>query len=211
MLGLVAQAQGQPFDRAGLEQRLAAREVAAPAAELGLGDTFAVLGSFVAGPKALGRFAGDAPANRDDHPVVAYRAPRATYAPEALPRDRLLALLDTLDLDPGELLAADTDAAWPARLAAYWRARDLYLLAGRTVRPSSDVNRMLAQVREPLLGVLRTSPDFRPAYDPLLQMATALSRSDDAQARALLSELAAVQPARPEAGQVLARLDGARP
>ena len=53
---------------------------------------------------------------------------------------------------------------------------------------------MLAQVREPLLGVLRISPDFRPAYDPLLRMANALNERDPAAARALLADLARVQP-----------------
>jgi spermidine synthase len=53
---------------------------------------------------------------------------------------------------------------------------------------------MLAQVREGLLSVLRISPDFRPASDPLLRMAAALNESDPAAARALLAELAAMQP-----------------
>jgi len=50
------------------------------------------------------------------------------------------------------------------------------------------------EVREPLLSVLRISPDFRPASDPLRRMATALSERDPAAARALLAELASVQP-----------------
>ena len=62
---------------------------------------------------------------------------------------------------------------------------------------------MLAQVREPLLSVLRQSPDFRPAYDPLLAMATALSRSNVSAARTLLTELTQIQPARSEALQAL--------
>jgi len=74
---------------------------------------------------------------------------------------------------------------------------------GRDVRPSQRVEDMLAQVRGPLLSVLRISPDFRPAYDPLLAMATALARSDAASARMLLSELTRLQPARPEAPRVL--------
>jgi spermidine synthase len=65
---------------------------------------------------------------------------------------------------------------------------------------------MLAQVREPLLSVLRLSPDFRPAYDPLLAMATALARSDVSGARALLAELTRLQPARAEAAQALTLL-----
>ena len=35
--------------------------------------------------RRLQRFAGDAAANTDDHPVVAYRAPRITYAPDSQP------------------------------------------------------------------------------------------------------------------------------
>jgi hypothetical protein len=83
---------------------------------------------------------------------------------------------------------------WSARLAAYWSARDRFLEVGRDVVPTRDAGRMLAQVREPLLGVLRISPDFRPAYDPLLRMANALSESGPAAARALLAELAHVHP-----------------
>jgi spermidine synthase len=69
---------------------------------------------------------------------------------------------------------------------------------------------MLAQVREPLLSVLRISPDFRPAYDPLLAMALALARSDVSGARTLLGELKRLQPARSEAIRLLAAL-GAEP
>jgi spermidine synthase len=49
--------------------------------DYGFDSELALLGSFVAGPDALARFAGDAPLNTDDRSIVAYRAPRATYAP----------------------------------------------------------------------------------------------------------------------------------
>ena len=65
---------------------------------------------------------------------------------------------------------------------------------------------MLAQVREPLLSVLRVSPDFRPAYDPLFSMASALARTDPSGARTLLNELTRIQPARSEATRALALL-----
>ncbi len=146
--------------------------------------------------------------------MVAYRAPRVTYAPDSLPRDRLLALLRELSIDylhsgtlPEELILPTPDPAWTRRLAAYWRARDRFIVSGRDVRPSPRVQDMLAQVREPLLSVLRISPDFRPAYDPLLSMATALARSDASGARALLTELTRLQPARPEATRVLAAIE----
>ena len=156
--------------------------------------------------RALSRFADDAPLNTDDRPVVAYRAPRITYAPDSLPRDRLIALLREVEISPDDLLvvrgdSVPLDTAWVSRLVAYWAARNRFIELGRDVQPTADVRRMLAQVRAPLLSVLRISPDFRPAYDPLLRMAAALGRSDAAAARALLMELEHAQPAWREAGQ----------
>jgi len=211
VLGLVAHADGRRFDPAALQARLAGVALPRPAADFGLHDTLAVLGSFVAGPRALAQLAGDAPVNTDDHPVVAYLAPRITYVPDSLPRDRLMALLRGWQLAPDELLAPGADAAWAPRLAGYWAARQRFIEAGVGVQPSADVQRMLAQVRAPLLDVLRLSPDFRPAYDPLLRMAGALARTDAPAARALLAELVQRQPARPDAALALRQLDAAVP
>ncbi len=211
VLGLVARSNGDRFNVGQVRARLAGVATPHHPAEFGIADDFALLGSFIAGPRALARFGGNAPLNTDDHPVVAYRAPRLTYVPDSLPRDRLIALLREVELSPDELVAAPRDNAWASRLAAYWAARNRFIEAGRDVQPTSDVGRMLSQVREPLLSVLRISPDFRPAYDPLLRMATALGRIDVAAARALLTELQQTQPSRPEAAQALRDFPGASP
>jgi spermidine synthase len=202
VLGLVGRADDGPFDVAALSTR---RALPPNETALALDDALPALGSFVAGPEGLARFAAGAPANTDDRPVVAYRAPFVTYAPTSSPRARLLALLRMMSIDPGTLVKAP-EPVFIQRLAAYWAARDRFLEAGRDITPSSRVQDMLAQVREPLLAVLRLSPDFRPAYDPLLMMAASLARSDAAGARALLAELTRLQPARPEAPQLLAQL-----
>jgi spermidine synthase len=206
VLGLVARADGGQFDVARMRDRLSQLAMSQRLAGLGLEDEFAVLGSVVAGPASLGRFAANAVANTDDHPVVAYSAPRITYAPDSSPRARLITLLHELSIEPTELIVPPSDPDWPRRLAAYWVARDRFIASGRDVRPSAKVEDMLAQVREPLLSVLRISPDFRPAYDPLVSMATALARSDASGARALLIELTRIQPARPEATRLLTML-----
>src|SRR5262249_10881432 len=129
------------------------------------------------------------------------------------PRTRLFALLAELGLEPRELFPPSPDPGWERRLSAYAAARDSYLQAGRAARPSARDQERLAQVREPRLGVLRISSDFRPAYDPLLSMASALARSDVSGARALLGELARLQPERREAPELLSRLNesGATP
>ncbi|HEY6235787.1 MAG TPA: hypothetical protein VIW69_11855, partial [Candidatus Elarobacter sp.] len=98
VLGLVALRDGDRFELARLRERRAGWTGGLRLAELGIDDDLALLGSFVAGPRALARFADDAPLNTDDRPVVAYAAPRITYAPDSLPRDRLIALLRELEI-----------------------------------------------------------------------------------------------------------------
>jgi spermidine synthase len=167
---------------------------------LGLEDEWAVLGSVVAGPAALQAFAANAPLNTDDHPVVAYAAPRVTYQPESLPSDRLLALLNQWQVNAREVIGDANESGTDIRLEAYWRARSQFIVAGREVRPTADLTAMLAQVRQPLLEVLGVSADFRPAYDPLLAMAQGLAAQQPAESRALLAELARLAPQRNEAG-----------
>ncbi len=203
VLGLLGQRDAQRLQPALVRARLANAAWPNGPAAYGFEDDYALLGSFVAGPQSLAAFAGDAPANTDDRPVVAYRAPRITYAPDSRPRDRLLALLEAFSIAPEEVIVPGAVADAGHRLAAYWAARNRFIEAGRSVRPSGDAQAMLAQVRLPLLAVLRQSPDFRPAYDPLWRMAAALARTDPPAARALLADLAQAQPARPEAGAAL--------
>ncbi len=216
VIGLVGRgvAGSRRFDPAQVRARVASAAFVHGPTDLGLADEFALLGSFIAGPQSLARFAADSRANTDDRPVVAYTAPRIAYVPDSLPRDRLVALLGELTITPSDVFdAAPTAAAQQqgARMAAYWAARTRYLAIGRDVRPLADVQHMLAQVRDPLLSVLRISPDFRPAYDPLLMMATALARTDSAGAAALLAELSAMQPARAEAAQARMRMSSGTP
>ncbi len=85
VLGLVAHRDGKPLDLATLRATLHARASAAQPVDLG--DDLALLGNFVAGPRSLAEFAARAPLNTDDHPVVAYLAPRITYRPDSTPRE----------------------------------------------------------------------------------------------------------------------------
>lgn len=196
VVGLVARADGQRFDVDALRSRLARASPTPSAADLGVTDEFALLGIFVSGPAGLATFAGNAPLNTDDRQVVAFGAPRVTYAPDSRPYDRLVAFLGEVTIAPADLGA---DGAFGPRLAAYWSARNRFLEAGRDVQPSADPRLMLAQVREPLLAVLAVSPDFRPAYEPLLRLALALARSDPRAATSLLFELDRLAPNRAEA------------
>ena len=208
VIGLVAHADNSAFDAAAIATRTAHRQWPAALQGLGLEDEWAVLGSVMAGPAALQAFAKNAPLNTDDHPVVAYAAPRVTYQPDSRPLDRLQVLLKQWQVSAHEVIGDANDGGTQVRLEAYWQARSQFIAAGSEVRPTADLTAMLAQVREPLLQVLRVSADFRPAYDPLLAMAQALAAQQPTDARALLSELARLAPQRTEASQLLRGTDG---
>jgi spermidine synthase len=216
VIGLIGRADSGRFNGPLLRERLAGADWPEGPAAHGIEDEFALLGSWVAGPRALLAFADRARANTDDLPVVAYMAPRITYAASSQPRDRLLGLLRTWEASagaaggPGETINAGDDDAWGRRLKAYVKARNRFLEAGRSVRPSSDLRDMLAQVQAPLLAVVEASPDFRPAYTPLWRMAVALAKTDPEAAKALLQRLVELQPSRPEAAAALRDLGANR-
>lgn len=207
VLGLVS---GAPFDRAQLAARLSAEQRGGALAGLQYDDAFVLPGSIVADAESLRAFSAGVTANRDDHPVVSYRAPQLTYAPDSRPRDRLMSVIGQWTASPTAIFGAPKDAIdteWQSRIAAYWQARNAFLQAGMNVQPVADPQAMLAQVHEPLLAVLRLSPDFRPAYEPLLRIAMALADRAPDEARAVLAELVAIQPDRPEAAAALRQLE----
>ncbi len=209
VIGLIGRADTLRFDAIALSRRRADISTARTPEQFGLPDDMALLGSFIAGSGALTHFAADSPINTDDFPVVSYRAPRVTYAADSAPRDRINALLHALTINPDELLI-NPEPALSTRLAAYWSARNRFIEAGRDVKPTSDINEMLLQIRKPLTSILQISPDFRPAYDPLLRLAIALGRTDPAGARELLTELTTLQPRRLEAAEAIRELTSSR-
>ena len=202
VIGLVATADARAIDFREVRDALASH-ADGRLPSFGIDDAFSVVGSIVAGPASLARFADGAPLNRDDRPVVAYLAPRATYAPETSSRSRLLAWLRVNDVAKGEVVDTASEPDIAMRVAAYRVARNDFIAAGAQVRPTTDVAEMVAQVRAPLLRVLEMSPDFRPAYDPLLRMAVALRARSPKASDALLEDLVRLQPSRPEARSLL--------
>ncbi|MCR6478258.1 fused MFS/spermidine synthase [Variovorax sp. ZS18.2.2] len=188
VLGLIARPDEPAIDLAAVRTRLARLAGSPQLAAARLEDEFAVVGSVLAGPATLARFAQGATANTDDRPVVVHQAPWATYAPPSTPRERLLQLLDELQPRAAELLRTSrgTEAD---RMQAYWSARRRYLDFGATVRPVADPGQMLQRVQAPLLDLLRHSPEFRPACEPLVAMARALRDSDPARAQAIATAL----------------------
>lgn len=172
-----------------------------------LSDGISLFGLYLAGRDELARFAGPGPLNTDDHPFVTAQAPSLAYAQQERPADRLVAVLEALHPAPQTVLDASSAAA-RARLAAYWRARDGYLEMGAQMLAVRGPRDVIGTLAPRLLELVRISPDFEPAYGPVLAMARQLAARDPATARRLLMALDQANPARPEARQALAALQG---
>lgn len=162
-------------------------------ADADVADDFDLTGLFVADADGLARFAGPGRMNTDDDPVATWLAPSASYAPRETPAARLLALLRALA--PGAESRLGGAPAGP-RLAALWQARLAFLEIGaRFTAAPLDPLRVLPDA---LLGVLRISPDFAPAWRPMPALAAAIARRDPDRARALLAAAARLAPGHPE-------------
>jgi spermidine synthase len=134
--------------------------------------------------------------------VVVFEAPRFVYSKQEPPSSRLLALMKHLTPQPRDILRAahnPSEVNQQERLAAYWKARQRFLLAGVGVEETDDPRNMLQSVRDPLLRIVRQDQDFSPAYDPLLVLAWRLSRTDPPAAQELLLELEQANPGRQDA------------
>jgi spermidine synthase len=196
VLGLIARKGGTRWDAQQIRRRMNALSGSgrALAQQARLVDEWAVLGSALASNRSLTRWVGDAPINTDDHPVISYRAPWDTYAPPSTPRQRMSQLLDAFEPDAPGWLPRD-DAVTVSRLQSYWSIRNRYLQAGLQIAPSPDPMVMLDRLEPLMLDLLRASPDFQPARDPLLGLANAVKPIDAARSQSVLNALQSIQPA----------------
>ena len=204
LIGLVGGVKKTRYRADWLTERLRDRTLAADLAALDLKNNLSLFGLYLADASDLGRFAGNAPINNDDHPVVTAEAPRAAYGAGDTPGERLMTLLKSFQPKADDILQGDDTTK--RRLTDYWRARDQYLDIGSRAKMGGDVRAFIAQVAPQLVDVVRLSRDFDAAYTPVLAMARQLARSDPAAARTLLKALDEANPARPEARRLLAVL-----
>ena len=192
---LLERVQHRPLQRALVQTRLNAD------AEL--------LGGYLGGRDAALAFAGAAQRNTDNLPVVTYQAPLFAYERRGGHGERVNALVNALAQHRRAGGLTPDDSPFAQRMTRYWAARDRYLQIGLDVRADMTADEMRARTTGPLLDVVGLSADFQPAYAPLLNQAWSLRGSDPEAARALLEQLLARAPQRPEAREALQALDAA--
>lgn len=209
MLCLVGTVEPRRYPAGWFATRVDDPQLAAKLVPVDLDNGFALFGTFIAGPEALSQFAGDGPVNSDDRPVVTFAAPLAVYHGLSPTWGRLASLIRGTSATPADVVAepdANENAEFGPRLAAYWRARNAFLAAGTSVKPSADPRAMARQITGPLLAIVRSTPDFESAYRPLLALARDLSRVDPGAAGRLLLDLDQANPQRDDARRLYAQL-----
>jgi spermidine synthase len=215
MLALVGHRDGGHLDLHTLTERLGDPTVRAVVRPIGFEGPMDVLGQYVGGPSTLATFAGQGPRNTDDYPFVALDAQRNVRALEARPSALLLTVVHALHPDSAELLQnADGASLDPqqertaTRLAAYWHARDRFLEAGAALKGDPRGLALVNAAAPALLESIRISPEFDPAYTPLIGMARSLMASHRTAAEQLLHAIDNAAPSRNEARRLLSQQSG---
>jgi spermidine synthase len=209
MIGLISNIPARAYGPDWLRHRVRRQALQSELRAFRLHSTYALFGGFLAGRDTLADFAGGGPLNTDDGPLVIFEAPHFAYRKQRPAYVRFLSLVEWFDRRPEQVLGPARTASQRQkhrRLAAYWAARNRFLHAGVGVSPTNDVRQLLSQVGAPLLSIVRESPDFEAAYNPLLAMARTLYRVDADAARRLLVALQNPNPLRDEAKRLLGSL-----
>jgi len=203
MLALIGGLDGGYVNMDALAARLEDPAVKAVTHPIGFEAPIDLLGQYVGGPRTLAALAGVGPRNTDDYPFVALDARRNVRALSASPSALLLAVARQTRPDPAELLADPRQGAMDERLNAYWHARSQFLEAGAALRGEPRGVALVEAASPGLLAAIRLSPEFNPAYQPLIGMARSLMASNRQAASRLLHEINDAAPSRNEARDLL--------
>ena len=200
ILGLISRTPAGGYPADWLTKPVQDKALQRVLAELRLQNLYDLFGHYLAGDQELREFAAGAPINSDDRPTVLFQAPQFAYADPQPAHQRLLKLVDRFQPEPAEVLTASSGASDAHhRLAQYWEARNRFLHLGVGVHRTEDATELVARIGQPLLELVRLSPDFDAAYRPLLAMARKLRSQDALASKALLLAMAEANPQRLEA------------
>ncbi|WGR74556.1 MULTISPECIES: spermidine synthase [unclassified Bradyrhizobium] len=205
MLALIGPRNGGRVDSRALASRLLDPRVRPAVRPLGFETPLDLLGQFVGGRRALAAFAGEGTRNTDDYPFVAFDAQRNVRALSAPPWSLLLSVIRSIRPQAAELLDAPEHEIWSDRLTAYWQARNRFIEAGAALPGDPRGAALIAAAAPGLLDAIRLSPEFEPAYAPLIGMAKSLMASDHAAAARLLRSIDEAAPLRTDAKDLLIR------
>jgi spermidine synthase len=201
--GLIGRVAPRSFEVADVEGRLVAGPLLEELKRLGWADRLRVRGQFLAGPTSLREFAGAAPMNTDDRPVMMFLAPAGARVAAEEPWRQLEPWLGREAWRDRDLREAMPGLRAEERrvLERYLLARDVYL---RGLIDEGTGREM--EALEAFVESARISAEFTSGYAHCLSRAAAMAGADRPGARALLERLIEARPERPVAAELLRRL-----
>lgn len=202
VLGLISSQASHPYDQGWIERRLNTASLTKELKKLSLADSVRFFGNFMLGGETLREFAGDAPLNTDDQPRVTFGAPRFVYQQNHSAYGCLLKLLELDNENLPGLVLGDSSSGFAQRLSRYWQARDVYLRG-----LISDAEGRSTAAIDDYVESACLSEDFTAGYAHCLTLASLQAKENPGAAKVLLRRLAAAQPARPVAREMLERLE----
>lgn len=204
VLGLIGSLEPLRFDPGYYTRRTADPALREALKPLGLGEPWPFFGTWFADADTLRAFAGNAPLNTDDQPVVLFAAPRTLVGTPAPGYTLLEDLLDRPRSAPDALFPSENrpvETAWLTRFHDFLAARDRYL------RGLIAEAKGLSEAAEThYLESVRLSRDFTSGYAQLLTRANLIAPTNPAEARRLLDQLTEANPDRPVARELRIRL-----
>lgn len=204
MLGLIATTEPVSYSADWYRKRVTDKTLAGMLRGALLQHGIRLFGSFIADAEALDRFAGDAPVNTDDHPIVLFNAPRFTSQLDATMYGRLMVMLAKCDVDLDKLIdpASGTEAErFKAWLAQFIDARDAYL-KGLVAAAEGDEEGAI----DLFIASIQASLEFTTSYAHCLSIAQHYMKSDPTAARALIQRVIDARPERTDAKALLQSL-----
>jgi len=197
VLGLIGTEQPLRFAPGAVESRVTSETLREDLRRLALGDSLRLYGLWV---DLAPETASHARINTDTDPVVAFDAPASVYVKDPKPYALLIRLINRGG-PPDTATATGTNAAFERSLRQYVNARNIYL-SGLV----HDFDGRRDDAVAAYIESARASEDFTAGYAQCLTIASLLAKADPPKARAILEQLAAAQPSRPVAKQLLKRL-----
>lgn len=207
MLALISNGENRRLSTDWFTRRVSG-QLAVSLNALRLTGAYELFGTFMAGPETLTRLVGPGSLNTDDSPQVMFSAP-AAMDNAISPGERMVSLLLKLHPRPDEIVdfsSGKCHGFTAERLDAYWLARNRFIAIGTGMPRTRNPHVLLEHAAGPLLGAVRLSRDFTPAYNPLLGIAAAIARSNPAEAVTLLTALHQANPYRTDASRLLEML-----
>jgi spermidine synthase len=204
IVGLMGSLHRRTYPPGWRSQRVQRTELSNALWDVALTTDSSILGCYWTDAAALARFADGHPINSDEHPHVLFQAPEFSYLDRSDGVENMEALLELWPSSADSVVRAGDHglaASFPARLDAYFVARNEYLRA-----MILQARGKFAESLPVFQSSIAASRDFTTTIEVLLGQAESLHKESPDRAKQIYAALIEVKPSDLRAKRYLGRL-----